>query len=223
MLAQFTSIAARGARAAALARHAPAMSISAGERPFRVLGLQQIAIGGLDKAPLSHLWSNLLGVPKIGDYKAEKENVDEDILKLGKGPFAVEIDLMQPIDPEKAPKVHVPTLNHIGLWVDDIQAAVTELGEKGVRSYAAAARLASLRVLRRAPSRPPLSPASCAAAAAATVPAPQVRFAPGGIRPGAAGHDVTFLHPKGNADLPYSGEGVLIELVQAPEDVIAVE
>jgi lactoylglutathione lyase len=101
---------------------------------FRVLGVQQIAIGGLDKAPLSHLWSNLLGVPKIGDYKAEKENVDEDILKLGKGPFAVEIDLMQPIDPEKAPKVHVPTLNHIGLWVDDIQAAVTELGEKGVRS-----------------------------------------------------------------------------------------
>ena len=58
--------------------------------------------------------------------------MDEDILQLGKGPFAVEIDLMQPIDPEKAPKVHVPTLNHIGLWVDDIQAAVTELGEKGV-------------------------------------------------------------------------------------------
>ena len=48
-----------------------------------------------------------------------------------------------------------------------------------------------------------------------------MRFAPGGIRPGAAGHDVTFLHPKGNADLPYSGEGVLNELVQAPEDGIA--
>ena len=118
---------------------------------FRVLGVQQIAIGGLDKAPLSHLWSDLLGVPKIGSYKAEKENVDEDILQLGKGPFAVEIDLMQPIDPEKAPKVHVPTLNHVGLWVDDIQAAVTELGEKGVSS----ASRCACRLSITHPSLPP--------------------------------------------------------------------
>jgi hypothetical protein len=47
-----------------------------------------------------------------------------------------------------------------------------------------------------------------------------VRFAPGGIRKGAAGYDITFLHPKGSADAPISGEGVLIELVQAPADVI---
>jgi lactoylglutathione lyase len=32
---------------------------------------------------------------------------------------------------------------------------------------------------------------------------------------------VTFIHPKGNAELPVGGEGVLIELVQAPPDVIA--
>jgi lactoylglutathione lyase len=48
-----------------------------------------------------------------------------------------------------------------------------------------------------------------------------VRFAPGGIRPGAAGYDVTFIHPKGNEQFPLSGEGVLIELVQAPADIIA--
>ena len=48
-----------------------------------------------------------------------------------------------------------------------------------------------------------------------------VRFTPGGIRKGAAGHDVCFIHPKGNDDTPRSGEGVLIELVQAPPDVIA--
>jgi lactoylglutathione lyase len=48
-----------------------------------------------------------------------------------------------------------------------------------------------------------------------------VRFAPGGIRPGAAGHDVCFIHPKGDAASPLSGEGVLIELVQAPAEVIA--
>lgn len=47
-----------------------------------------------------------------------------------------------------------------------------------------------------------------------------VRFTPGGIRPGAAGHNITFIHPKGNAAAPISGNGVLIELVQAPPDVI---
>ena len=48
-----------------------------------------------------------------------------------------------------------------------------------------------------------------------------VRFAPGGIRKGAAGHDITFIHPKGNDAFPIGGEGVLIELVQAPPEVIA--
>eukprot|EP00804_Cyclotella_cryptica_P022361 CCRYP_015914-RA/>CCRYP_015914-RA protein AED:0.03 eAED:0.03 QI:214/1/1/1/1/1/2/466/94 len=42
-------------------------------RPFQVLGLQQIAIGGLDKSPLSNLWTNIFGVPKIGNFKSESE------------------------------------------------------------------------------------------------------------------------------------------------------
>lgn len=50
-----------------------------------------------------------------------------------------------------------------------------------------------------------------------------IRFTPGGIRKGASGHDVAFIHPKGNADHPLSGEGVLIELVQAPPDIIALD
>ena len=48
-----------------------------------------------------------------------------------------------------------------------------------------------------------------------------MRFAPGGIRKGAAGYDVCFIHPKGNEASPIGGEGVLIELVQAPPDVVA--
>ena len=71
-----------------------------------------------------------MGIEKVGTYKAEKENVDEDILKLGVGPHAVEIDLMQPIDPEKAPKVHIPALNHVGLWVDNIHNCVENLTAK---------------------------------------------------------------------------------------------
>ena len=40
-----------------------------------------------------------------------------------------------------------------------------------------------------------------------------MQFTPGGIRKGASGHDVCFIHPK-------SAVGVLVELVQAPDDVI---
>ena len=48
-----------------------------------------------------------------------------------------------------------------------------------------------------------------------------VRLAPGGIRLGAAGHDICFVHPKPSRFFPISGQGVLIELVQAPAPVIA--
>lgn len=149
------------------------------ERPFRILGVQQIALGGLDKSAHAKLWVELFGLTKVGEFRSERENVDEDIVRLGEGPHAVEIDLMQPIDPAARPRVHEPALNHVGLWVDDLPRAVEWLSARGVR------------------------------------------FAPGGIRKGAAGHDVCFLHPKGSAELPISGEGVLIELVQAPADVIA--
>jgi len=147
-------------------------------RPFKILGLQQIAIGGLDKAKLRHLWVELLGVPVTGSFRSERENVDEDICTLGQGAAAVEIDLMQPLDPEKKPAVHATPLNHIGLWVDDLPQAVRWLEAQGLR------------------------------------------FAPGGIRKGAAGHDICFVHPKGNEQFPFGGEGVLIELVQAPAELL---
>ena len=148
------------------------------DRPFRVLGVQQIAVGAEKKESLRRLWIDLLGLTPRGTFRSERENVDEDIATAGLGPFAVEVDLMQPIDPEGRPRVHDPALNHVGLWVDDLAAAVAWLGKSGVR------------------------------------------FTPGGIRKGAAGFDVCFIHPKGNDDLPVGGEGVLIELVQAPTDVI---
>lgn len=148
-------------------------------RPFRILGLQQIAIGSPDKARLRRLWVEILGFRIAGRYTNERENVDEDIVQAGAGPFKCEIDLMQPLDPAKRPAVHEPPLNHIGFWVDRLPQAVEWLTAQGVR------------------------------------------FAAGGIRKGAAGHDVCFIHPKGNADFPMGGEGVLIELVQAPPEVIA--
>jgi lactoylglutathione lyase len=152
--------------------------LSTTSRPFKVLGIQQIAIGCVDKGPLEELWKGVFGLEVSATKRIETENVEEDIVKLGKSPFEVEIDLMRPIDAEKSPKVHVPPLNHLGLWIDDLETAVKWMETQGVR------------------------------------------FTPGGIRKGAAGHNVTFIHPKGNDKAPIGGAGVLIELVQAPPEVI---
>ena len=75
-------------------------------RPFKVLGIQQIAIGGPDKTRLQKLWVDMLGLEVTGTFRSERENVDEDICALGQGPLKVEVDLMQPLDPEKKPAVH---------------------------------------------------------------------------------------------------------------------
>jgi lactoylglutathione lyase len=149
------------------------------QRPFKVLGIQQVAIGGTDKQRMKRLWVDMLGLEQTGTFQSERENVDEDILAMGQGAMKVEVDIMQPMDIEKKPAVHATPLNHIGLWIDDLPKAVEWLTAHGVR------------------------------------------FAPGGIRRGAAGYDITFLHPKSNDEFPIAGEGVLIELVQAPAEVIA--
>lgn len=149
------------------------------QRPFKVLGIQQVAIGGTDKQRMKRLWVDMLGLEQTGTFQSERENVDEDILAMGQGAMKVEVDIMQPMDIDKKPAVHATPLNHIGLWIDDLPKAVEWLTSHGVR------------------------------------------FAPGGIRKGAAGYDITFLHPKSNDEFPIAGEGVLIELVQAPADVIA--
>jgi len=102
-------------------------------RPFRVLGLQQIAIGSTDKSKLRTLWIDLLGLSLAGNFRSERENVDEDIAVLGKGASVCEVDLMQPLDAAKKPAVHEPALNHIGLWIDDLPRAVEWLTSKGMR------------------------------------------------------------------------------------------
>ncbi len=97
--------------------------------------------------------------------------MDEDVLTVGKGILGtIEIDLMAPLDPEKSPKVHIPALNHIGLWIDNLENAVEYCQKNDIKVV-------------------------------------------GGIRKGASGYNVTFVHPK-------SACGILLELVQAPKEVI---
>ena len=77
---------------------------------------------------MQKFWVDILGLKKLGSFKSERENVDEDILELGTGVLGkVEIDIMTPLDAEKSPKVHIPPLNHIGLWVDDLPKCVEYL------------------------------------------------------------------------------------------------
>jgi hypothetical protein len=86
-----------------------------GDRPFRILGIQQIALGSTDRAGLNKLWNDIFGLQKDSSHRLEKENVEEDILKVGapKSPFVVEVDLMCPIDPEKSPKVRMSFKNTV--------------------------------------------------------------------------------------------------------------
>jgi len=147
-------------------------------RPFKILGIQQIAIGGEDKQKLAKFWVDIMGLTFVKSFTSERENVDEDVLCIGEGSHAVEVDIMQPFDLEKKPRVDQLKLNHIGLWIDDLQKAVEWLTAQGVR------------------------------------------FAPGGIRKGASGHEICFIHPKENDEFPLCSEGVLVELVQAPKEVI---
>ena len=142
------------------------------DRPFKVLGVEQIAIGGLDLEALRALWIDTLGLEPAGTFRNEIENVDGLIAFAGSGPSKVSMNLLKPIDPERTPRAHKPALNHIGLWVDDLPAAVEWLTERGIE------------------------------------------FTPRGIRKGAAGCDIGFIHPNAG------GEGVLIELVQAPPELI---
>jgi hypothetical protein len=78
-----------------------------GNRPFQILGVQQIAIGSETRQPLQDIWQNIFGLQPHSTHRLERENVEEDIISLGPEPFAVEIDLMIPLDPEKSPKVNV--------------------------------------------------------------------------------------------------------------------
>jgi lactoylglutathione lyase len=148
-------------------------------RPFRVLGVQQFAIGGRDRQVVRELWVDCLGLSPVGTFQSAAENVDEEILSVGVGIGRIEVDLMQPIDENARPVTHTPPLHHVGLWIDSLRSAAAWLVFRGVR------------------------------------------LTQGGIRSGAGGHDVCFIHPKPSRWFPVCGNGVLIELVQAPAFVIA--
>ena len=135
-------------------------------RPFRVLGVQQIALGGRDKPALRRLWVELLGLELVGTFRSERENVDEDIARRRRG---------------RVRRRNRPD-------------AADRSGKKpaGARAGAQPRRACGWTTCRR----------PCE-----WLTEQGVRFTPGGIRKGAAGHDVCFVHPKGSAEAPLGGRG----------------
>jgi lactoylglutathione lyase len=105
--------------------------------------------------------------------------VDEDITAMGSGPFKVEVDLMQPLDPAKSRRCNEPPLNHIGLWIDNSRSP-----SSGSRHRA------------------------CVSRRAASARAPPASTSPSCI-------------PRAMNNRPIGGNGVLIELVQAPPEVVS--
>jgi lactoylglutathione lyase len=126
----------------------------------------------MDRQALHSLWVESLGLEPGIEFRNETENVEGEIAVAGEGPAGVDFNLLEPIDPDRSPRAHQPALNHVGLWVDDIEAAVQWLSARGIH------------------------------------------FTDRGIRRGAAGQDICFIDPK------RGGEGVLIELVQAPPELL---
>ncbi len=148
-------------------------------KPFRVLGLQQIANGRPDNDLLGMLWRDIFGPEIKGGQGRAPEDTDGDMRASMLGSQAAAVVLIRPIDRSGELGVHATTLNQVGLWVDDLAKAVEWMA------------------------------------------ANSVSFAPGGIHKSVAGHDICFIYPKTSAGFPVTCEGALIELVQAPHDVVA--
>jgi len=43
-------------------------------KSFKIIGLQQVAVGGIDKMALRRFWVDILGIHKTGEYRSEVFN-----------------------------------------------------------------------------------------------------------------------------------------------------
>jgi Glyoxalase/Bleomycin resistance protein/Dioxygenase superfamily len=105
LVSRFPRLATTATTLRTIQQRSLAFSTANTTRPFKILGVQQIAIGSEDRTGLAKLWQDIFGCQVHNSITIPSENVEEDILQVGLKHFPVEIDLMTPIDPEKSPKV----------------------------------------------------------------------------------------------------------------------
>lgn len=103
-------------------------------RPFKVLGIQQVAMAGEKNSALVHFWSDILQLgPSNSSIVFTPENIRTEVFNLGKGNASTILNLMMPLDSTAKPNVAKRSLHHIGLWVDNLEQCVEFLKGKGVR------------------------------------------------------------------------------------------
>ncbi len=109
-------------------------SSASSTRPFKVLGIQQVAMAAEQAAPLVKFWADILELgPSNCTIVFNPENVRTELFDLGKGSAATILSLIEPINPKAKPNIAKKALHHVGLWVDDLEKCVEYLSGNGVR------------------------------------------------------------------------------------------
>lgn len=90
-----------------------------------------IAISSIEKGKT--FWTDILGLPYQGSETVEEQKVTTAFFSVGES----EVELLESTDPEGPIAKYVAKrgegIQHVALRVDDIEAALAELKQKGVR------------------------------------------------------------------------------------------
>ncbi|MDR1423919.1 MAG: hypothetical protein LBI92_04845 [Azoarcus sp.] len=115
--------------------------------PFRIPGVQRIAIGGLgteklrtpgvDTSEVDTSGGHMPGPVRIGNVVSERGNTDKNTCAMGTdprtGPFKVEAGLMPSASPDKKPAIYAVPPDPARRWGGDLPRRVEWLSAQGVR------------------------------------------------------------------------------------------
>lgn len=103
---------------------------------FKVLGVDHIGIAVTDLKEVGAFWSEALGLPANGEETVAEQKVTTGFFPT---PNGSEIELLAATDEESPIAKFIEKnkgrggIQHIALRVDDLEAALADLKEKGVR------------------------------------------------------------------------------------------
>jgi methylmalonyl-CoA/ethylmalonyl-CoA epimerase len=102
-----------------------------------IVGLNHLGIAVPSIADARTLYEAALGATFEGEEVVAEQNVRIAFLRLGEGPTAVRIELLEPIDPTSPVAKFLakrgPGLHHVAYTVDDVRAALASAEQAGMR------------------------------------------------------------------------------------------
>ena len=104
------------------------------QRPFKILGLMEVAFAGMKKEEINWFWKDIMGLTYIRETKFEVQNLQEHIYSSGTLNSRLEIDLISTIKEMEGKNQVTSPFNHIGLWVDDLLKFVNYLKLKNINT-----------------------------------------------------------------------------------------